>query len=114
MRFYLKRLYKIAHSVEEETRLLFNKETTHTTFTIAGLITTTMMSSNKDSDRYTTVGHHGGIITSSLKLCSLSPSPPGTNSDSMRRNPLNEIFLTTFTPFSQTALLAGVPPMMLF
>jgi hypothetical protein len=96
--FSLERLYKIGRSEEEETRLLFNKETAHTTLTIAGPSTATMISSNKNSNRYTTVGHHRGIITSSLKLCSLSPSPPGTNSDGMRRNPFTEMFLMTFFP----------------
>jgi hypothetical protein len=96
--FSLERLYKIGRFEEKEARLLFNKKTAHTTLTIAGPSTATMISSNKDSDRYTTVGHHRGIITSSLKLCSLSPSPPGTKSDDTRRNPFNEMFLMTFCP----------------
>jgi hypothetical protein len=96
--FSLERLYKIAHSKEKETRLLFNKETAHATLTIAAPNTATMMNSAKDSAGYTTMGHRGGIITSSPKLCSLSPSPPCTIGDGMRRNPFNEIFLTTFLP----------------
>jgi hypothetical protein len=55
-------------------------------------------SSAKDSDGHTTAGRHGGIITFFFKLCSLSPSPLSTNCDSMRRNPFNEMFLTTFLP----------------
>jgi hypothetical protein len=100
MRFSLKCLYEIAHYDEKEARLLFNKESAHTTLTIAAKNTAIIMSSPKDSDGYTIVivGHHGRIITSSPKLCSLSPSPLCTNSDGIRRNPFNEMFLTTFLP----------------
>jgi hypothetical protein len=98
MHFSLERLYKIAYSEEKEARLLFNKETAHPTLTIAAPNPTTMMSSAKDSSWYTTVGRCGGIITSSPKLHSLSPSPPCTNGNGMRRNPFNEMFLATFLP----------------
>jgi hypothetical protein len=80
------------------SRSLFKKETARTTLTIAAPTTPTIRSSAKDSNGYTTMGRHSRIITCSPKLCSLSPSPLCTNGDGMRRNPFNEMFLTTSLP----------------
>jgi hypothetical protein len=49
-----------------------------------------------DSHGYTTMSCHGGSITSSPKLHSLSPIPLCINGDGMRRNPFDNKFPTTF------------------
>jgi hypothetical protein len=108
--FSLERLHKIAHSEEKEAGLLFNKDSAHATLAIAATNTARVMSSAKDSDWYTTVGCWDAIITSSPKLCSLSPSPPCTNGMGMRRNPFNEMFLAMFLPaFSNSSCRRCAP-----
>jgi hypothetical protein len=75
MHFFLECLYKIARSEEKEAALLFDKESTPTTLTIATKDTTTIMSTFTDSDGYSTVSRCGWSITSPPKLHSLSPPP---------------------------------------
>ncbi len=59
------------------------------------------MSSVTDSDGYTTVSHCGGSITSSPKLHPQSRLPlRSSNGDGTRRNPFDDMFLTTFLPTS--------------
>jgi hypothetical protein len=57
----------------------------------------TVMSSNMDSDGYTTMSHRDGYPTSSpiSRPQCRSPSCPG-NEDGVRRNPFDDNFLTTF------------------
>jgi hypothetical protein len=100
MCFSLEPLCKIARSEEKEVRLLSNKETAHATLPIAAPNTTMMMSSTKDSNGYTTVGHHGGIITSFPKLRSLSPSPPCTNGNGIGGTLFMKCFSRLSSPLS--------------